>query len=173
MPDRSSSSSRTQPEHAPLDAALLILACWVSVQCWSACDAGSVAPHCVPSAERSATDGRTTEVACDGDREASRAWIRGPARLLFGLKLDVNRADPISLQSLPGIGPSRADAIVRARCERPFERLDDLQRVHGIGPKTVWALAGEADVGGGVEDAEIGVACPEGSGVGTHRPMSR
>jgi competence protein ComEA len=63
----------------------------------------------------------------------------GAARLLFGLPLDLNRADPRDLEVLPGIGPARARAIVAAR---PFCRAADLARVPGIGPATLRRLAG-------------------------------
>ena len=79
--------------------------------------------------------GFTTEVGC-GVASASRPGLRGPARLLFGLHLDLNRASEHALEALPAIGPARAAAIVRARASRRFESLDDLQRVAGIGPKT-------------------------------------
>jgi competence ComEA-like helix-hairpin-helix protein len=77
----------------------------------------------------------TRAVGCAGG-----APLRGPARLLFGLRLDPNRADAESLQSLPGIGPARAAAIVAERERRPFASVEALIRVHGIGPRTVERL---------------------------------
>ncbi|BBI62872.1 hypothetical protein HSBAA_41780 [Vreelandella sulfidaeris] len=39
---------------------------------------------------------------------------------------------------MPGIGPSRADAIIEEReTNGAFESADDLARVSGIGPATV------------------------------------
>lgn len=72
--------------------------------------------------------------------------------------VQVNRAGPAELCTLPGIGPARADAIVRARARRPFSRLSDLARVKGLGPKRVKALAGRVgfDPPIGVEDPEPG-----------------
>jgi len=61
----------------------------------------------------------------------------GPERLLFGATLDLNRAEAASLEALPGIGPTRAAAIVAARCERGFARVGDLRRVPGIGARTL------------------------------------
>ena len=77
--------------------------------------------------------------------------LEGAARLLFGLPLDLNRADLIALESLPSIGPARAAAIVRERCNDGFENLEALVRVHGIGRRTVeglrgWAVAESAPV---------------------------
>lgn len=66
--------------------------------------------------------------------------LRGPARLLFGLRLDPNRAERASLEALPGVGPARAAAIAAERCRRPFASPADLERVRGIGPRTRAAL---------------------------------
>ena len=79
----------------------------------------------------------TAEVACGDHR--GRA-VRGPARLLVGQRLDLNRADSRTLEVLPTIGPARSAAVVRARRDRPFASLDDLQRVSGIGPRTLARL---------------------------------
>ena len=51
--------------------------------------------------------------------------------------IDLNSASVTRLDYLPGIGPITADRIVAARNERLFASVDDLQRVHGIGPKTL------------------------------------
>ena len=55
--------------------------------------------------------------------------------------IDVNAADAAALDSLPGIGPATAAAIVTER-ERngPFVDIDDLDRVPGIGPAKLAAL---------------------------------
>ena len=55
--------------------------------------------------------------------------------------VNVNTADASQLQSLPGIGPSKASAIISYRSANgPFKRVDDLVRVKGIGPKTLAKL---------------------------------
>lgn len=59
-------------------------------------------------------------------------------------KINPNDAPLVSLVRLPGIGIGRAGAIVAYREQftrqnddrEPFEKLDDLQKVKGIGPKT-------------------------------------
>lgn len=61
--------------------------------------------------------------------------------LLFGERLDPNRADARDLALLPGIGPVRAAAIAEHASLEPFARLEDLERVGGIGPKTTKQLA--------------------------------
>jgi competence protein ComEA len=53
-------------------------------------------------------------------------------------KLDINSATPIEWAQLAGIGETLARRIVDDRARNgPFESIDDLQRVKGIGPKTV------------------------------------
>lgn len=62
--------------------------------------------------------------------------------LVFGLPLDVNRAGVDALESLPGIGPSTAAAIVADReANGRFETVEALDRVRGVGPATVEKLA--------------------------------
>jgi len=61
--------------------------------------------------------------------------------LIFGERLDINRATLGHLQSLPQIGPSRAQAIVELRQERGgFTQIKELEDVRGIGPKTLIKL---------------------------------
>ncbi len=52
-------------------------------------------------------------------------------------KLDINTAEAAELETLPRIGPARAKAIVDHRDSRgPFEKTEDILKVHGIGPQT-------------------------------------
>jgi len=48
--------------------------------------------------------------------------------------VDINTASLAELQTLPGIGPVLSQRVVDGR---PYESLDDLTRVKGIGPKTL------------------------------------
>lgn len=53
-------------------------------------------------------------------------------------RIDINTASAAELTLFHQIGPARADMIVSDREQNgPFESLDDLQRIKGIGPKTV------------------------------------
>lgn len=55
--------------------------------------------------------------------------------------LDLNHADAAALEALPRIGPALARRIVEDRAANgPFESVDDLARVRGIGPATVDAV---------------------------------
>ncbi len=52
-------------------------------------------------------------------------------------KIDINRAEPWLLESLPGIGEVLAQRIVDYRNEHGlFKRIEDLLNVSGIGPAT-------------------------------------
>lgn len=52
--------------------------------------------------------------------------------------INVNTADAELLAELPGIGPSRAAAIIEEReANGAFDSVEDLKRVSGIGPATV------------------------------------
>lgn len=56
--------------------------------------------------------------------------------------VDLNRATAEELQRLPGIGPSKAEAVVRHREQHgPFAVPGDLREVPGIGEKTFQQLA--------------------------------
>lgn len=71
-----------------------------------------------------------------------------PAVGAIPVRIDVNRATVGELQALPGIGPSRAEAIVLHRVRHgPFLDLDALGRVDGIGADTLEALRAFADAG--------------------------
>jgi competence protein ComEA len=57
-------------------------------------------------------------------------------------RVDLNRADAEQLQTLPGIGPSKAQAIIRHRQEHgPFAVPGDVRAVPGVGEKTFQQLA--------------------------------
>ena len=54
-----------------------------------------------------------------------------------GTFVDLNAASSEELQTLPGIGPGRAEAIIDHReSHGPFTRIEDILEVSGIGEKT-------------------------------------
>lgn len=74
--------------------------------------------------------------------EAVERENRAGTPLAAGERIDPNFADETELRRLPGIGPAKATAIVRDRRENgPFGALEDLERVSGLGKKTVERLA--------------------------------
>jgi competence protein ComEA len=54
--------------------------------------------------------------------------------------INVNEASADELQQLPGVGPTLSARIIQARERRPFQSVDELRRVKGIGVKTLEAL---------------------------------
>jgi len=53
-------------------------------------------------------------------------------------KLNLNSSSAAELELLPGIGPALASRIIEDRkANGPFKSVDDLDRVKGIGPKTL------------------------------------
>ena len=118
-------------------------AAWaVALALWIASALGPAAPvdpRCAAPREWRAEAGHSVAVGCDDPNVETR--LRGPARALFGLPIDPNRADAATLESLPGIGPVRARGIVEERGRRAFESVGALERVRGIGPVTLARIA--------------------------------
>ncbi|MDZ5470916.1 helix-hairpin-helix domain-containing protein (plasmid) [Bacillus sp. 31A1R] len=62
-------------------------------------------------------------------------------------KINLNTATQSDLLTLPGIGPSKADAILKYREENgPFKTVEDLTSVTGIGDKTFEKLKDQLTV---------------------------
>jgi len=61
---------------------------------------------------------------------------QGPPSAEQDTRININEAGPEELARLPGIGPSRAQAIIAEREKRRFRRIEDIIRVPGIGRKT-------------------------------------
>ena len=55
--------------------------------------------------------------------------------------VNINTADATALDALPGIGPAKARAVLEYRqAHGPFQSVDELASVHGIGPKLLERL---------------------------------
>lgn len=70
-----------------------------------------------------------------GPAEGERGTPKGPTE---DDPLHLNEASATALQALDGIGPALSERIVEYRStQRPFQRVQELRRVSGIGPKTL------------------------------------
>ena len=82
------------------------------------------------------------------EQEMATSGEGRPDSLLEGETIDVNTADVYDLQRLPGIGEKRAQAIVAYREEHgPFQSVDELDNVSGIGPGILEGLRAYAAAG--------------------------
>lgn len=54
--------------------------------------------------------------------------------------IDLNSASQSELETLPGIGPVYAQAIINHRRNRPFNRVEDVTAVSGIGPRRLESM---------------------------------
>lgn len=92
-------------------------------------------------------DGASDRVVRSGDAiecaNESIARMDPDALAELALPVDVNTADEAELASLPGIGPVIAKRIVAGR---PYASVDDLDRVKGIGEKTLARLRSRARI---------------------------
>ncbi|MEO7559351.1 MAG: ComEA family DNA-binding protein [Nitrosospira sp.] len=63
--------------------------------------------------------------------------------------VNINTATQAELQTLQGIGPAKAKAIIDHRKKNgPFKSPGDLENVNGIGPATMKQLRKDITVGG-------------------------
>lgn len=80
----------------------------------------------------SVTDGQMIRIPTEEEQEAAGRQGAEADSAADG-KLDLNRADVAALMELPGIGQSKAEAIVGYREEHgSFSRTEDLMKVEGI-----------------------------------------
>lgn len=66
------------------------------------------------------------------------------------LAVDINTADQKELESVKGIGPAKAKAIIDYRKQNgPFKSVDDLANVKGMDKKGIARMKGELSAGEG------------------------
>ena len=80
------------------------------------------------------TDGETINIALK-EVAPSNLAKNLPDTLPSTDKIDINTATKDDLIRLPGIGKSRAEAIIQYRQNNPFKSIDDLKKVPNIGEK--------------------------------------
>lgn len=94
----------------------------------------------------------------------------------FGTALvNINTADEAALETLPGIGPSKAAAIIGYRTENgPFAAIGDIENVSGIGPSTFANIEALITVGSAAApaapDADTATSTVPSGGAATYVP---
>lgn len=68
------------------------------------------------------------------------AWAGGHKQGTLVGAVNLNQADEAALDLLPGVGETRAQAIIAWRRAHPFKKVEELTRVKGIGRKTILRL---------------------------------
>ncbi len=85
-----------------------------------------------------AVSGTERPLVTPATRPTSAAPPEATVRARAEAAVDLNRATAEDLETLPGIGPVLAERIVAHRRHAgPFERVEDLRSVKGIGKKTL------------------------------------
>lgn len=82
-----------------------------------------------------ADSARSISVAADSEGATGDV---AAGQVALGGRVSLNRASMASLEGLPGVGPALAARIVAGR---PYRSAAELDRIKGIGPKTVEKLA--------------------------------
>lgn len=79
--------------------------------------------------------------------------VAGLASIQFGYAaVNLNTASQAELETVKGIGPAKAKAIVEHRNKNgPFKSVDDLKEIKGFGDKMLSKMRPELTVAGGGE----------------------
>ena len=77
------------------------------------------------------------------------------ATAAFAGQVNLNTASQSELDTLKGVGPVKAKAIMDYRAKNgPFKSVDDLEKVPGFGKKTVDSLRADLTVNGGAASSK-------------------
>ena len=103
-----------------------------------------------PELERPVAEEPARPLVTTPQTPIERLGTKERERFRQALKININTASVEELQKLPFIGPKRAEKIVAGR---PYARIEDITKVHGIGPKTLARVREYITVtGAGLED---------------------
>ena len=84
--------------------------------------------------------GVSTWARISGREQARENWHRQTSGPVIST-VEINSASALELELLPGIGPGLAQRLVEDRRDRgPFRGIQDMDRVPGIGPRTIERL---------------------------------
>lgn len=105
-------------------------------------------PFLKKSSRRNRGNSGTTPVSgvSEGRSAGDGAFEEASPGPVPGGKVNLNTADEAQLSTLPGIGPSLARRIILYRQQKPFQRVEDLLQVSGIGPAKLRRLADQVEV---------------------------
>lgn len=93
----------------------------------------SPAPPATPTPSATADRAVSTPGPTPARTTAARRPSPSPT---LGERININTASASELDRLPGIGPALAERIIQYRqANGPFQRLEDLKKVSGIGDK--------------------------------------
>jgi competence protein ComEA len=100
-----------------------------------------------PDPDKIIASGSRVEVKPDGGCAVSA--MSGAQLLTLGLLIDLNRAAAGDLAAIPGMGPALAQRIVDYRqAHGPFQQVEDLRFVTGVGPVNLQKLRPYLGLGG-------------------------
>jgi competence ComEA-like helix-hairpin-helix protein len=83
-----------------------------------------------PAVKKARVKAEATAAAAAPERVAASAFTPDVPETF----ININHAGRKVLLALPGIGPGLAGEIIQTRKKTPFQSVDDLTRVSGIGP---------------------------------------
>lgn len=92
------------------------------------------------------TDEMVIYIPKEGEEVDLPEEVQAPVQTEGG-KVNLNKANQSELETLPGIGPAKAEAIIEYRERKgPFKAIEDLMLVSGFGEKTFAKLKDEITV---------------------------
>ena len=94
-----------------------------------------------PEGDREMQSGEALEVHhCGPDPRFEIVRMEAAALIAAGLKLDINSASEADLMLVPRMQPEVAEAIVKRRGQKPWENMQALEEINGVGPGTIQRL---------------------------------
>ena len=86
-------------------------------------------------------DGQKITIGSIDDKSITNSGDGGDSSDNNSSKVNINTADSITLQTIPGIGPSKAERIIEYRTSYgSFKKIEDIKNITGIGDKTFESL---------------------------------
>ncbi|MBU8657483.1 helix-hairpin-helix domain-containing protein [Bacillus pumilus] len=83
----------------------------------------------------------------EAERQTQTGGADAPSGNEKSQSVNVNQADAAELQTINGIGPAKAEAIITYREEHgEFQQIEDLRNISGFGEKTIERLKNELTV---------------------------